>query len=138
MLNKKAKCQDVAAGLPGGLGVESFIDSPVGECLVGHSGTALHIVRIQNRTLLRFEISITAECETPHIRYLDDSEQWDESFTVSHRPQPGGPRDRMASANLKSSEKAVDESVKITVNYNAIGCVCEGSSVMQLQMDAGD
>jgi hypothetical protein len=85
--------------------------------------------------LLRFEISISAECETQNLRYSDGSDRWDERMAITHRPETGGSRERSRGAGLKGTGAAVDESIKVTIRYEAIGCYCEGSSAMQLQID---
>jgi hypothetical protein len=133
-----AKCKDAASDLPGGLTVESFVDPQSCGCLVSRDGQASHVVRIRNRTLLRFELSISSECETQHIRYGNGTDRWDEDLSIGHRPVAGGPRERIANATLMSGGAASDESLKIIVKYKALGCMCEGSSAMQLQVDTED
>jgi len=82
MANNNLKCQDTASGLPGGLTIESSIDPLSGRCFVGGDGGTSHVVSVRNRTLLRFEVSISAECETPNIRYANDSDHWDDNISV--------------------------------------------------------
>lgn len=134
-MGNDVKCKDTASDLPGGLTVESFVDPQSCECLIGPNGEASHVIRIRNRTLLRFEISISSECETQRIRYDNGDARWNEDLSIGHRPLSGGPRERSANAALRSSGAATDESLKITVRYKALGCMCEGNSSMQLQVD---
>ena len=103
--------------------------------MVTQDGNDSHVVRVRNRTLLRFGISISSECETASIRYEDDVSRWEDQIEVSHRPDSGGFRERIRSARLRGSGNVSDESLKVTIQYVAIGCFCEGSSDMQLQID---
>jgi hypothetical protein len=134
MRKDKTKCQDSASGLPGGLSIESFIDS-ASACVVTQGGNESHVVRVRNRTLLRFGISISSECETASIRYEEDSNKWEDQIEVGHRPDSGGFRERVRSAKLRGSGNVRDESLKVTIQYIAVGCFCEGRADMQLQID---
>jgi hypothetical protein len=132
----KEKCRDIANGLPGGLNVESFIESESDGCRIEVGQQASHVVKVQNRTLLRFKITVAAESESGNLHYGDDKKTWDAEIDIGHRPYKGGFRNRTARESLRSGDDASeDESLKITVTYSALGCMCEGSSLMQLVVD---
>lgn len=94
MNRRKQKCRDSASDLPGGLSITSFVDTKAGDCLVEADEGSPHVVKLQNRTLLRFEVSISAECESEHIHYDSLVSTWSQKVEIGHRPNSGGARER--------------------------------------------
>jgi hypothetical protein len=135
MSRRSQKCRDSASGLPGGLSVMSFVDTKEGDCLVEAAEESHHVVKFRNRTLLRFEIDVSAECESEHIHYDSLSSLWSQRVEISHRPDPGGARERTIKRRLSCDGTSEDESIKMTVRYNVIGFKCAGTSTLQLQLD---
>lgn len=135
MSRRNRKCYDIATGLPGGLSAESYIDTTTGNCTIRVNETATHVVEIRNRTLLRFQIDISSECESAHLRYEDEGAIWIETLEVSPRPQSGGARERTLRNEIGCANPCGDKSIKMTINYQAIGCIGAGSTTVQLQVD---
>ena len=135
-MKRNQKCNDSAAGLPGGLNIDSCIQTTQRECVISSAGQASHLIEIQNRTLLRFEIEIFAKCESDGIYYPGNEPTWGKKLQISPRPLRGGPRKRQASQNLESCEDSTDESIKVLIRYEAIGCKCTGTSEIELLVDA--
>jgi hypothetical protein len=136
MIRRNQKCRDNADGLPGGVTVESFIDTHAGGCLIGPGEEASHVVTLANRTLLRFEVTVEAECDTDRLRYDNASKVWTQKVEVGHRPLSGGPRRRTLKGNLTCDDQASDEGIKMTIRYESIGCHCVGTATMQLLVDS--
>jgi hypothetical protein len=135
MSRRNQKCRDSASGLPGGLSITSFVDTKEGDCLVEAAEESHHVVKFRNRTLLRFEIDVSAECESEHIRYDPLTSNWSQTVEISHRPGSGGARERTIKRQISCDETSVDESIKMTVRYSVIGFQCAGTSTLQLQLD---
>lgn len=136
MSRRNQKCRDTAGGMPGGLSVESHIDTAAGGCLIGLGEEAAHLVTITNRTLLRFAITIEAECETDKLQYGATGKTWTQKIEVNHRPRSGGPRRRTIKNALTCDAESPDEGIKMTVKYESIGCNCVGAATLQLVVDA--
>jgi hypothetical protein len=135
-VKRNQKCYDSAAGLPGGLNIDSCIKTAQRECMIGPAGQASHLIEINNRTLLRFEVEIFARCESSGIYYPGNESTWEKKLQISPRPLRGGPRKRQASQDLESSEDATDDSIKVLIKYEAVGCRCIGTSEIELLVDA--
>lgn len=135
MTRRSHKCRDTATGLPGGLTAESFIDTAGGKCLIRVSEEATHVVEIRNRTLLRFQIDLSSECESPNLWYRSVDKTWAENLEISPRPQSGGARERTLRNVMNCAGAAGDESIKIKISYQVIGCKGTGTTTVQLQVD---
>jgi hypothetical protein len=135
MSRRSRKCHDVATGLPGGLSAESFIDTGGGDCMIRVNEKGTHVVEIQNRTLLRFRIGLSSECESAHLHYASQEKTWMETFEISPRPHSGGARERTLRNEIACAEAAGDRSVMVTISYQVIGCMGAGSATVQLQID---
>lgn len=129
MSNDDRKCRNFVAGLAGGIRADSRIETAVGDCMVGVGEHAQHIVKIKNMTFLPYEITVSSECESAHLRYGGDK-TWTEQVQV-----PAG-KERSLSAELDSVQAFVDQGVNMTVSYTAIGCRGTGAATMQLLLDA--
>lgn len=133
---RNRKCQDSGSGLPGGLSIESFIEAASGDCVIRATEQALHVVEIRNRSLLRFKIDILAECESESISFPDNKRSWaKESVQVGHRPEQGGSYVRKVTKELSCDVTSTDESITVSVTYEAIGCRCVGASELGLLVD---
>lgn len=135
MSGRSQKCRDNASGLPGGLKITSFVDTKQGGCLVDAAEVSHHVVKVSNRTLLRFEIDVSAECESEHIHFSPQASSWSEKVEISHRPDSGGARERTIKRQLGCNETSQDESIKMFITYSVIGFKCVGASTLQLQLD---
>jgi len=135
MIRRESKCRDAANDLPGGLQIGSMINSGNNECAIPTGQAVKHLVEVQNRTLLRFSIEITAESESEGLYYGDHERNWETILQIGHRTSGGGPRRRSVGQDLISDKMSTDSSVKVNVKYTALGCLCEGRSVIQLQVD---
>jgi hypothetical protein len=90
------KCRDaVTTGLPGGVSVESHIETATRNCVIGVTERAAHVVKISNRSTLRLKVTISADCESPHLRYGGGETTWGTEVEVTGRPVGGGARDRV-------------------------------------------
>jgi|HubBroStandDraft_4_1064222.scaffolds.fasta_scaffold94561_2 hypothetical protein len=136
MSRRKRKCHDAAGGLPGGLRIESFIESRAGDCLVDPAEQAAQIVRLSNRTLLRFSVTILAKAGSGNVHYNGTEGAWEQNVEIAHRPLSGGPRERTLKRALSCDGESPDESVEVTIAYQSIGCKCTGHTTLQLQFDA--
>lgn len=132
------KCRDVIGGFPGGLTVESFVETTGDDCLLPVSGQSDHVVVIKNRRLVRFRIKVTSECESAHLSYRDSGETWDANVQVNARPDKGGEAERIMRSTLDCAHVFIDEGIAMSVSYMAIGCKSSGSATMQLLLDAVD
>ena len=131
------KCRDsVTTGLPGGVSMESHIETVAGNCLIGVTERASHVVKISNRSTLRLVVTLSAECESPHLRYGSGETTWGTEVEVTGRPVGGGSRDRVLKGELRCADEFVDQGIKMTVRYETIGCLGKGSATMQLLLDA--
>jgi hypothetical protein len=129
MANSSHKCRNFVAGLAGGIRAESHIETVTGDCMLGVGEYAKHVVNIQNKTFLPYEITVSSECESAHLRYGNDK-TWTQQVQV-----PAG-KDRLLLAELDSVKAFVDQGVNMTVSYTAIGCRGTGAATMQLLLDA--
>jgi hypothetical protein len=131
------KCRDSrdskSGGLPGGLSVQSFIEANSGDCVIKTTEQAVHVVEIQNRSLLRFKIEITAECESESISYLPNGQKWTKLVEV--RGRTDHLHTRRATGDLTCSKTSTDQSISVSVNYETIGCRCFGSTELELLVD---
>lgn len=134
-MRRKQKCRDSASGLPGGLSIESFITVADGDCTVRADAQAVHVVQIQNRSLLRFSVGILAQCESESISYPADERSWERNVHVGDRPDKGGAYTRKVTEDLTCAKTSVDESITVSVKYEAIGCRCFGSAQIDLLVD---
>jgi hypothetical protein len=136
-MTRNRKCRDSGSGLPGGLSIESFVEGASGDCVVMATEPALHVVEIRNRSLLRFKIDITAQCESESISFPDNKQSWTkENVRVGDRPEQGGSYTRKVTEKLCYGETSVDESITVSVTYEAIGCRCTGTTELELLVDA--
>lgn len=135
MNRRNRKCCDVATGLPGGLRAESFIDTVGNDCLIRVNEEATHVVEIRNRTLLRFQIDVSSECESAHLRYAGEDTAWVETLEISSRPHSGGARERTLRNEITCACTESDKSVKMTISYQVMGCKGAGAATIQLQVD---
>jgi hypothetical protein len=137
-MGKRAlKCRDaVTNGLPGGVSVESHIETIAGNCLIGVTERAAHVVKISNRSMVRLKVTMSADCESPHLRYGSGDATWGTEVEVTGRPAGGGSRDRLLRGELSCANEFVDQGIKMTLRYEAIGCMGKGSATMQLLLDA--
>lgn len=137
MSKRTLKCRDaVTTGLPGGVTVESLIETVAGNCLIGVSERAAHIVKISNRSMVRLKVTMSADCESPHLRYGGGDTTWGTEVEVTGRPAGGGSRERVLRGELRCADEFVDQGIKMTVSYEAIGCKGKGLATMQLLLDA--
>jgi hypothetical protein len=134
-VKRNRKCRDSASGLPGGLSIGSFVEASTGDCVVKGIEQAVHVVEIQNRSLLRFKIDIIAQCESGSISYAANERSWAKNVQVSSRPATGGAYTRKVTENLISNETSIDESITVSVKYEAIGCRCSGAAELALLVD---
>lgn len=134
-MTRDRKCRDSAAGLPGGLSIDSAIEATAPDCVIRGSQPASHVVEIRNRTLLRFEVHIAAQSGSERVSYAGNMSTWEAKVQVNKRPPSGGPSKRKVSQPLECSEEATDESIAVVIKYEAIGCRCTGSTEMQLLVD---
>jgi hypothetical protein len=102
---------------------------------VSGSAQASHAVDIQNRSLLRFEVSIAAHCGSDRLYYPGNVPIWEANVQVNKRPAGGGASKRRVSRPLSCSEESSDEAITVVVKYEALGCRCTGSAEMQLLVD---
>lgn len=128
MSKRGLKCRDFVAGLAGGMRAESRIETAAGECMVGIGECATHVVKIKNMTMLRYEVKVSAECESAHLRYGTDK-TWTSELEV------GGRKERVLRGELRCVDAFVDQGIKMTVSYAAIGCKGAGAATMQLLLD---
>jgi hypothetical protein len=135
MRRSDRKCWDLADNVPGGLRIESFVKTEEGSCAIKVREEASHVVAVENRTLLRFTVNVAAETESESLYYGDHEKTWGTEVEIGHRPLNGGSRKRSIERGLTSAEPSVDSGVKMTIKYTAVGCMCEGVSVIQLQVD---
>jgi hypothetical protein len=138
MSKRTLKCRDaITTGLPGGVTVDSHIETAAGNCLIGVSERAAHIVKISNRSMVRLRVMLSADCESPHLRYGGGKTTWGAEVEVTGRPAGGGSRERILRGELSCADEFVDQGIKMTVSYETIGCRGKGSTTMQLLLDAG-
>lgn len=128
MSRRSVKCHDFVAGLAGGMRAESHIETAAGNCTVGIDERAVHVVKIKNMTMLRYEVKMSAECESAHLRYGTDK-TWTAELEVSGR------RERELRGDLRCVDSFVDQGIKMTVSYAVIGCKGAGAATMQLLLD---
>ena len=127
--NDGRKCRNFVAGLAGGIRADSHIETVAGDCMLGVGEHAKHVVKIQNKTFLPYEVTVSSECESAHLRYGADK-TWTQQVQV-----PAG-KDRSLLAELDGVKAFVDQGVNMTVSYAAIGCRGMGAATMQLLLDA--
>lgn len=123
------KCRDFVTGLAGGMRTDSHIETTAGHCMAGVGESAVHIVKIRNMTMLRYEVKVSAECESAHLRYGADK-TWTAELEV------GGRKERVLRGELSCVDVFVDQGIKMTVSYAAIGCKGVGAATMQLLLDS--
>lgn len=126
-----AKCRDAAAGLAGTMRAESHIETAGGGCFVAIGEMAAHVVKFNGKSLLRYQVKVVAESLSPHLRYADGSRTWVQEIEVSGR------RERLLRRELRCGEAFIDQPIKITISYEAIGCKGTGAASMQLLLDSG-
>jgi hypothetical protein len=131
-MNKRSlKCRDFAPGLAGGVRTESYIETAAGNCTVAVGERATHIVRIKNLTMLRYEVKVSAECESAHLRYGTDK-VWTAEVEVTGR------KERILRGELHCADSFIDQGVKMTLSYTAIGCKGAETATLQLLLDTRD
>jgi len=134
-VRRNQKCRDSASGMPGGLSIESFVEANGGGCVVTATEEAVHVVEIRNRSLLRFRVDIVAQCESDSLSYPANERSWSKNVQVGDRPARGGLYTRKVTENLACGETSTDESISVSVKYEAIGCRCSGSAELNLLVD---
>jgi hypothetical protein len=132
------KCRDVIGGFPGGLSVESLVETLGNDCQMQISEQSDHVVSIKNRRLTRFRIEIVAECESAHLSYRDFGATWTAKVQVNARPDKGGQAERSLRAALDCARAFTEEGITVTVSYEVIGPRSKGSGsdTMHLLVDA--
>jgi hypothetical protein len=125
------KCRDLVAALAGTMRTESHIKTITDDCTIGVGESAVHVVRVASKSFLRYEVKMTAESLSPNLRYASGDQTWTEEFEVSNR------RERVLQGELYCSGKFVDQAIKMTVSYVAIGCKGTEAANMQLLLDSG-
>jgi|SRR5579875_426029 len=132
---RNRKCRDAATNLPGGLSIESFVEAGADDCVVKANELATHVIQIQNRLLIRFKIDIISQCEAESISYPVGERTWMKKVQVGDRPAKGGAYMRKVTENLVCNDTSTDESITVSVKYEAIGCRCFGSAKLELLVD---
>jgi hypothetical protein len=135
MGNRDRKCYDRATALPGGLTVESVIESDAGSCTVDATRPARHKVVVRNRTLFRFTIEMAANCETSGLKYASGDTRWAETIEVAVRRSSGRPGERVRETGLSSVVSAPDESIKVEVVCSPLGHSGACNATLHLQVD---
>ncbi|MBO2445670.1 hypothetical protein J4573_01065 [Actinomadura barringtoniae] len=139
MGSRDRKCYDRATALPGGLTVESVIESDAGACTVDATREARHRLVVRNRTLFRFTIEMEATCETAGLKYASGDTRWAETMEVAVRRSSGRAGERVRETGLSSVTAAPDESIKVEVVCSPLGHsgVCNASLHLQVDTTAG-
>lgn len=125
-----AKCRDLVAALAGTMRAEAYIETTAGDCVIGMGERAVHVVKFNGKSMLRYQVKVTAESLSPHLRYADGGRTWNEEFEVSGR------RERLLRNELLCDDMFVDQAIKMTVSYEAIACRGIGAATMQLLLDS--
>jgi hypothetical protein len=135
-MTRNRKCRDSASGLPGGLAIESFIEAGNGACVVRATEQAMHVVEIRNRSMLRFKIDIVAQCESELLSFPPGERSWTKNdVQVGDRPEKGGPYIRKVTKQLTCGDTSTDESITVSIKYEAVGPRCSGSAELAILVD---
>lgn len=135
MNSRDRKCYDRGMALPGGLTVESVVESEAGNCTVSSSQSAQHKVVIRNRTLFRFTVALDATCETSGLKYATGDMRWQETVAVAVRRPGGRPGERVRSTGLSCTGSGADESIKVDVVCSPVGHSGACHASLYLQVD---
>ncbi|WP_433472586.1 hypothetical protein ACQPZP_27360 [Spirillospora sp. CA-142024] len=129
------KCYDRGTSLPGGLTVESAVESDAGNCTVNSAQQARHRVVVRNRTLFRFSVDVSATCETSGLKYASGDIHWQETIRVAVRRPSGRAGERARETALSCVGSASDESIRVDVSCSPIGHSGECRTSLHLQVD---
>jgi hypothetical protein len=133
---RKGKCRRSAPGLPGGLKIESFVETTNSTCVVSASEQALHVVEISNRSLIPFKMNIEARSESELLSFPPEEQSWAEpKVEISDRPKGGGQFIRKVEKKLACDDTSTDQGIIVFVKYEAIGPRCSGSAEIMLLVD---
>jgi hypothetical protein len=129
------KCRDLAAGLAGGVSVESYIETAAGNCLIGITERATHVVKIRTCSLLPFQLTLSADCESPYLRYDDTNTEWSAHLLIEPSTHKSKNRERTVRIELTCVGEFVDQGIRMTVNYEFTKYMGTGAASMQLLLD---
>lgn len=138
-MRRNQKCWDSAAGLPGGLSIDSFVEVLKNPCVVKSSGPSRHVVEIRNRSMLRYKVDVVVQSESRVLSFLPGDLGWEKSeIRVGDRPEGGGAHVRRVTRELACQGVSDDEEITVSVKYEAIGPRCSGSAELTLLVDTRD
>jgi hypothetical protein len=89
----------------------------------------MHVVKIISKSMVRYEVKLSAESLSPHLCYGNGDRTWNDEFEVSGRGE------RIRRSELHCADLIVDQGIKLTVSYEAIGCIGTGAATMLLRLD---
>lgn len=135
MGDRDRKCYDRGTTLPGGLTVESVVESDAGNCTISSTQAARHKVVVRNRTLFRFTVALEANCETSGLKYASGDARWEETTEVPVRRPSGRPGERVRETGLSCVGAATDESIKVDVVCSPVGHSGACRTSLHLQVD---